>query len=109
MQNSILCGVTFVFYCTRIFKSKIPSGLHPAASLKYLYGPVFWYAESYGVILLFDFSRYFKFKMATRLQLVHSAVYILKHFRNAPSYFCLFLRHGLVEDIFLVMYHVRVQ
>ena len=22
MQNSILCGVMFVFYCTRIFKSK---------------------------------------------------------------------------------------
>ena len=31
---------------------------------------VFWYAESYyGVILHFDFPEYFKFKMATRLQL----------------------------------------
>ena len=35
--------------------------------------------------------------------------YILKHFRNAPLYFLLFLPHGLVEDIFLVIYHVRVQ
>ena len=26
MQNSILCGVIFVFYCTRIFKSKMASG-----------------------------------------------------------------------------------
>ena len=28
MQNSILCGVIFVFYCTRIFKSKMASGRH---------------------------------------------------------------------------------
>ena len=38
-----------------------------------------------------------------------SASNILKHFRNAPLYFLLFLPHGLVEDIFLVIYHVRVQ
>ena len=36
-------------------------------------------------------------------------LYILKHFRNAPLYFLLFLPHGLVENIFLVIYHVRVQ
>ena len=34
---------------------------------------------------------------------------ILRHFRNAPLYFLLFLPHGLVEDIFLVIYHVRVK
>ena len=28
MQNSILCGVIFVFYCTRISKSKMASGRH---------------------------------------------------------------------------------
>ena len=28
MQNSILFGVIFVFYCTRIFKSKMASGRH---------------------------------------------------------------------------------
>ena len=28
MQNSILCGVIFVFYCTKIFKSKMTSGRH---------------------------------------------------------------------------------
>ena len=27
-QNSNLCGVIFVFYCTRIFKSKMASGRH---------------------------------------------------------------------------------
>ena len=39
----------------------------------------------------------------------HLIKYILKHFRNAPLYILLFLPHGLVEDIFLVEYHVRVQ
>ena len=28
MQNSIMCGVIFVSYCTRIFKSKMASGRH---------------------------------------------------------------------------------
>ena len=28
MQNSILCGVIFVFYCIRIFKFKMASGRH---------------------------------------------------------------------------------
>ena len=28
LQNSILCGVIFVFYCTRIFKFKMASGRH---------------------------------------------------------------------------------
>ena len=34
---------------------------------------------------------------------------ILKHFRNAPLYILLYLQHALVEDIFLVIFHVRVQ
>ena len=34
---------------------------------------------------------------------------ILKHFRNAPLYILPFLPHGLVEDIFLVIFDIRVQ
>ena len=72
MQHIILCGVIFVFYCTRIFKSKMASGRHLNVILKVSLW-VFWYAESYyGVILHFDFPKYFKFKMATRLQLEKS-------------------------------------
>ena len=34
---------------------------------------------------------------------------ILKHFRNAPFYILLFLPLGWIEDIFLVIFYVRVQ
>ena len=34
MQNSILCGVIFVFYCTRISKSKMASGRHLKGNLE---------------------------------------------------------------------------
>ena len=72
MQNSILCGVIFVFYCIRIFKCKMASGRHLKGHLERpLF--VFWYAESYyGVILHFDFPKYFKLQMATKLQLEQS-------------------------------------
>ena len=36
-------------------------------------------------------------------------LYILKHFRNAQFYILLFLPHGWVDDIFLVIFYVRVQ
>ena len=35
--------------------------------------------------------------------------YILKHFRNAPFDILLFLSHGWVGDIFLVIFYIRVQ
>ena len=35
--------------------------------------------------------------------------YILKHFRNALFYILLFLPHYWVDDIFLVIFYVRVQ
>ena len=34
MQHSILCDVIFVFYCTRIFKSKMASGRHLKSHLE---------------------------------------------------------------------------
>ena len=72
MQNSILCGV--------ILYSIVPEYLNlrwrQDAILRVLLKVpllVFWYAESYyGVILHFDFPKYFKFKMANRLQLEKS-------------------------------------
>ena len=37
IQNSILCGVIFVFYCTRIFNSKMASGRHLKGHLESIF------------------------------------------------------------------------
>ena len=47
--------------------------------------------------------------LTDRYQTVFIDGNILKHLRNAPFYILLFLPHGWVDEIFLVIFYVRVQ
>ena len=73
-------GVSLYAKFNSVLKSIVPEYLNPRWPQDSILSVilkvplcVFWYAESYyGIILLFDFPKYFKFKMATRLQLEKS-------------------------------------
>ena len=59
--------------------------------------------ESYQSRLLVEID------LSVKLHQQMTVANILKHFRNTPLHILLFLPHGFVEDIFLVIFHVRVQ
>ena len=72
MHNSNLCRVIFVFYCTRIFESKMASGRHLKGILESTFIGFLVCRIVLRCNIHFDFQNYFKFKMATRFQLEKS-------------------------------------